>query len=193
MPFPIVLASTSPYRKSILERIGITFITCSPQFDETPIPNESPDDLVKRLSIGKARAVQENYPDSFIIGSDQIAILNDKIIGKPANHDHAVIQLQESSQSIVKLISGVALLNTKTNQIQYAFDTTEVEFKKLSNEQIQRYLEREKPYNCCGSLKAEGIGVSLLKRISGDDPNTLIGLPVIQLICLFENQGVHFI
>ena len=125
-----------------------------------------------------------------IIGSDQVAVLNGKLVGKPGNHDNAVSQLREASGRVVQLYAGVALFNTDTKNLQYDVDTFEVEFRTLSHSRIERYLELEKPYNCCGSLKAEGPGIALLKRLSGDDPNTLIGLPIIKLIGQLENEGI---
>lgn len=193
MKLQIVLASTSPFRRTLLERIGLPFDLASPDIDETPRPDESPLDLVHRLSVQKSRAVQRTYPNAVIIGSDQVAVLNGKPVGKPKNHADAVSQLRESSGSVVQLYTGVALFNTESKKLQYAVDTFEVEFKTLSRPRIDRYLELEKPYDCCGSLKAEGPGIALLKRLSGNDPNTLIGLPIIKLIGLLENEGITLV
>ena len=186
----IILASTSPFRKELLERIGLPFRTASPNIDETPEPDESPLDLVHRLSVQKSRVLRHAHPGAVIIGSDQVAVLNGKLVGKPGNHDNAVSQLREASGCVVQLYAGVALFNTDTENLQYDVDTFEVEFRTLSHSRIERYLELEKPYNCCGSLKAEGPGIALLKRLSGNDPNTLIGLPIIKLIRQLENEGI---
>ena len=190
MSLPIILASSSPYRKAILEKINLRFTTDSPDIDENRLKNETHLELVKRLSIEKSKALSSKYPNSLIIGSDQIAVMDGVIIGKPKNHDDAVDQLKQSSGSVVYLYAGVSLFNTKSQIFQYEMDTFEVEFKEISARQIQKYLEIEKPYDCCGSLKAEGIGISLLSRLTGNDPNTLIGLPLIKLIGLLENEAV---
>lgn len=190
MPSSIILASSSPYRKAILEKINLQFTTDSPNINESRLKRESHLELVRRLSIEKSKILLPKYQNSLIIGSDQIAVLGGKIIGKPKDHADAVNQLKQSSGSTVCLYSGVSLFNTKSQILQYEVDTFEVEFKKISEQQIQSYLEIEKPYDCCGSLKAEGIGISLLNRLTGNDPNTLIGLPLIKLIKLLENEGV---
>ena len=189
----IVLASSSPYRKQILDRTGLKFTTISPDIDENPMLEESPLELVKRLAELKARAVQSQYADALIIGSDQVADLDGKIIGKPRNHDDAVDQLRQSSASTMILYAGVALLNSYSGNLQIAVDTFEVEYRDLSDEIINRYLEIAQPYDSCGSLKAEGTGIALLKRLSGNDPNTLMGLPLIKLIDMLQNEGVEII
>ncbi len=186
----IILASSSPYRRELLERIGLTFTAASPNIDEMPKPDESPFDLVHRLSVQKSRVLRHEYPGAVIIGSDQVAVVNGKLVGKPGNHDNAVSQLRESSGRIVQLYTGVALFNTDSKNLQYDVDTYEVEFRTLSRSRIERYLKSEKPYNCCGSLKAEGPGIALLSRLTGDDPNTLTGLPIIKLVHQLENEGI---
>ena len=189
----IVLASSSPYRKQILERTGLKFTTISPDIDESPLSGESPLDLVKRLAELKTRAVQSRYSNALIIGSDQVAELHGEIIGKPRDHDDAVVQLRQSSASTLILYAGIALLNTSSGNFQIDVDSFEVEYRDLSDEQINRYLEIAQPYDSCGSLKAEGIGITLLKRLSGNDPNTLMGLPLIKLIDLLQNEGIVFV
>jgi MAF protein len=189
----IILASSSPYRKQILDRTGLIFTTASPDIDESPLPEESPRDLVKRLAEQKARAVQPRYPDALIIGSDQVADLGGRIIGKPKDHAAAVDQLRQSSATTMILYAGVALLNASSGYLQIAVDSFAVEYRQLSDDQISRYLEIAQPYDSCGSLKAEGIGIALLKRLSGNDPNTLMGLPLIRLIDMLQNEGVQII
>jgi MAF protein len=189
----IILASSSPYRKQILDRTGLIFTTVSPDIDESPLLEESPRDLVKRLAELKAREVQSRFPEALIIGSDQVAELGGRIIGKPRNHDDAVSQLRQSSASLMTLYAGVALLNSASGNLQTAVDSFAVEYRELSDDQIYRYLESAQPYDSCGSLKAEGIGIALLKRLSGNDPNTLMGLPLIKLIEMLQCEGVVII
>ncbi len=150
-------------------------------------------ELVKRLSTGKAEALVEKYPNALIIGSDQVAEFQGKIVGKPASHADAESQLRQFSGSVLTLHAGVTLINARTGKIQSDADIFEVEFRMISNTQIERYLNLEKPYDCCGSLKAEGMGIALLKRLSGNDPNTLIGLPLIKLINMLMAEGVELV
>ncbi len=190
MSHQIVLASSSPNRKHILERIELEFVAISPKIDESPLSGESPQNLVKRLSVVKAQAVRSQFPEALIIGSDQIANLNGEILGKPGSRDEAFAQLRQSSATTLLLYTGVALLNASSGNLQSAVDTFEVEYRKLSDEQIHHYLDLAQPYDSCGSLKAEGIGITLLKRLTGNDPNTLMGLPLIKLIDMLQNEGV---
>ncbi len=193
--FPqIVLASSSSSRKKILARLHIDFTAAPPDIDETPHAGEMPQDLVRRLAVAKARAVAAQFPHALIIGSDQVAELNGgKIIGKPRDHDDAVAQLKNASGATLTHYTGVALLNTKTGNLQSEVDAFEVAYRKLSDEQIHNYLEAAQPYDSCGSLKVEGIGIAMLKRLSGNDPNTLLGLPLIKLIPMLEAEGVRLI
>ena len=186
----IILASSSKYRVELLQRTGIRFTARSPDIDESAKPGEDARALVKRLSIAKAMALAEFYKDALIIGSDQVAVLNDRIIGKPQDHEGAVRQLESASAQTMTLYAGIALVNTQSMTTQYDLDRFEVEFKKISRSQINNYLNQEKPYDCCGSLKAEGPGMALLSRLSGDDPSTLIGMPLLKLITLLENEHV---
>jgi septum formation protein len=190
MNLPIILASSSPYRKQILERSGIAFESCSPDIDETPQIDESASVLVERLSRQKAQVLADQFPDALIIGSDQVAECNGEIFGKPADREAAIRQLTLASGNVVTLHTGLALLNSKTGIIQSTVDTYEVLSRELSNERICRYIDSEKPYDCCGSLKVEGSGICLLKNLSGTDPNTLMGLPLLRLIDMLENEGV---
>ena len=186
----LVLASTSPYRKILLERLGLHFETAAPRTDETALANETPEALVTRLAEAKARAIAAEYPNALIIGSDQVAVLDGAILGKPGDHETATQQLRNTSGREVKFLTGLCLLNTKTNQAQVKLVPFSVVFRSLSESQIQFYLKQEKPYDCAGSFKSEGLGISLFERLDGDDPNALIGLPLIELIRLLCAEGI---
>jgi len=187
----IVLASTSVFRKMLLEKLSVEFATGSPDIDESTVDNEAPEALVKRLSEAKARALSEDYPENLIIGSDQVACIDDEILGKPGNFDNALLQLRKASGKVVTFYTGLSLLNSANGHVQTLCEPFKVHFRQLNDEQISRYLNHEQPYNCAGSFKSEGYGVSLFERLEGDDPNTLIGLPLIQLIKMLDNEGVH--
>lgn len=189
----IILGSTSRYRKQLLQRLGIEFATAAPGIDETKLDEESPQALVARLSEKKAKAVAENFTDSLIIGSDQVAVLNNEILGKPGNHEKAVQQLLRLSGNTVTFFTGLCLYNTDTSAIQTDVIPFTVVFKKLTPKQIENYLEKEKPYDCAGSFKSEGLGVALFERMEGDDPSALIGLPLIRLCKMFEQENVDII
>ena len=191
-PLPqLVLASSSPYRRRILERLGLAFETESPDVDESPRPGESPEALVARLAETKALEIGRSRPNALVIGSDQVADHDGAIVGKPRDHRDAVAQLSFASGRSIRLCTAVALLNTATGSLQSAVDFYTVGFRKLDRDTILRYLESEKPYDCCGSVRAEGPGIGLLESLRGDDPNTLIGLPVIKLCAMLESQGVR--
>ena len=186
----LILGSSSPFRAELLNKLNLDFGTSSPNIDETPIDNEVPTDLVKRLAEQKAKAIATQHPDALIIGSDQVAVLDGDIIGKPGNHETAMAQLRAASGQTVQFLTGLALLNSQTGRMQSLVEPFEVTFKVLSDRQIQFYLEMEQPYQCAGSFKSEGFGISLFKQLRGDDPNSLIGLPLIQLITLLNNEGI---
>lgn len=186
----IILASSSPYRRAVLERLGLEFRCQSPEIDETTIPGEAPGDLVHRLSQAKAAAVGGGLAEGLVIGSDQVAVLGDRIIGKPADHGDAVRQLRAASGARTILHCGVALLNAATGRIQSAVERVEVECRELAEEEIERYLARDVPYDCCGSLKVEGMGIALIRRIRSDDPNAITGLPVIRLLGMLRAEGL---
>lgn len=189
----LVLASSSPYRRELLERLGIPFEVLAPEVDETPLEDEPAPTLVERLSISKAKAAAEKFPDALIIGSDQVAVHNGRIVGKPHTHDNAVQQLREASGSRITLYTGLALLNATTGNVQSEVVPFHVVFRPLTKEQIENYLRKEQPYKCAGSVRAEGLGISLLERFEGEDPNTLIGLPLIRLVRMLEKEGVQVI
>jgi len=185
----LVLGSSSPFRKMLLERLMVPFTTANPDIDESPLPNETPIQLVERLAIEKAQAIAPKHPNSLVIGSDQVALHGDEIVGKPHTHERAVEQLKQASGKQITLYTGLALINSNNNQVQSEVIPFTVHFKQLSDYVIESYLHKEKPYNCAGSVRSEGLGVALFERFDGDDPNALIGLPLIRLVAMLENQG----
>lgn len=185
----LVLGSSSPFRKMLLERLMVPFTTANPDIDETPLPNETPIQLVERLAIEKAQAIASKHPNSLVIGSDQVALHGDDIVGKPHTHERAVAQLKQASGKQITLYTGLALINSNNGQVQSEVIPFTVHFKQLSDYVIESYLHKEKPYNCAGSVRSEGLGVALFERFDGDDPNALIGLPLIRLVAMLENQG----
>ncbi|GMR20537.1 MAG: nucleoside triphosphate pyrophosphatase [Gammaproteobacteria bacterium] len=189
----LVLASSSPYRRELLARLMVPFEVMSPEIDETPKANETPQQLVERLSIAKAQAIIPQYPNALIIGSDQVAVHGNEIVGKPRDHDHAVQQLQQASGKHITLYTGLALVNAGTGNIRSEVIPFTVVFRKLTDEQIETYLLKEQPYKCAGSVKSEGLGIALLERFEGEDPNTLIGLPLIRLVKMLEAEGLAVI
>ena len=178
---PLILASSSIFRQSLLQRFQISFNTDSPDIDESSLFNESPIDYVTRLSLAKAKTVAARQSDSLIIASDQCCILEGVICGKPDNHKAATEQLQKSANNKVSFLTGLCVLDSKTGLYQVDMIPTHVYFRDLSFEEIDRYLLTEQPYNCAGSFKAEGLGITLFKRLEADDPTALIGLPLIRL------------
>ena len=189
----LILASTSPFRKSVLEKLGLPFDCHAPEVDETPQPGETPAQLVERLSITKAQAVAAHFQQGLVIGSDQVAVIDDEILGKPGNHENAVGQLERASGKTVTFLTGLALVNAESGAIQAEVVPFKVVFRQLTQPQIVNYLNAEQPYNCAGSFKSEGLGIALFERLEGDDPNTLIGLPLIRLIRMLEKEGVTVI
>ena len=185
----LVLGSSSPFRKEVLSSLMVDFETFSPDIDETPFENETPIELVERLAVEKAKEVGKHFENALIIGSDQVALHGSKIIGKPHTHEVAVKQLTEASGKKIELFTGLALLDTRTDEIQHEVVPFTVHFKNLSDDVIERYLRKEQPYNCAGSVRSEGLGVALFERFDGDDPNALIGLPLIRLVYMLEQRG----
>ena len=186
----LVLGSTSPFRKELLERLRIEFITDSPDIDETPLFNETPEDYVKRLSLEKAQVVAKRHDNVLVIASDQCSILNGEIRGKPGNHKNAVKQLTESSGQRVSFLSGLCLFDTSNASWQFDMVPYHVDFRRLNSAEIESYLLAEQPYFCAGSFKSEGLGVTLFERLQGDDPTALIGLPLIRLSEMLRNKGI---
>lgn len=186
----LILASTSVFRKTILEKLGIAFDTASPEVDETALPNETPQQLVERLSIAKAKAIADKNNNALVIGSDQVAVIDGEILGKPGNHDNAVKQLQNASGKTVTFYTGLCLFNSASKHYQSEVVPFKVIFRQLTDAQIENYLLKEKPYNCAGSFKSEALGIVLFDRLEGEDPNTLMGLPLIRLVKMLEKENM---
>ena len=184
----LVLGSSSPFRKMLLERLMVPFETANPDIDESPLDGETPIELVERLAIEKAQAVATTHPNSLIIGSDQVALHGVEVVGKPHTHERAIEQLRSASGKKITLYTGLALINSTTGKIQSEVIPFTVHFKELSERVIESYLRKEEPYNCAGSVKSEGLGIALMERFDGDDPNALIGLPLIRLVAMLENE-----
>ena len=187
----LVLGSTSPFRKAILNKLGIAFETASPDVDETALPNETPQQLVERLSIAKARAVAGKLDGALVIGSDQVSVIDGEIIGKPHTHENAVKQLQNASGKTITFYTGLCLYNSDTQHYQSEVVPFNVVFRQLTDQQINSYLEKEKPYNCAGSFKSEALGIVLFEKLEGEDPNTLMGLPLIRLVKMLEKEQFY--
>lgn len=190
LPFPLILGSTSRYRKEMLERLCLPFITQKPLVDETPFPDESPDALALRLAILKAQAVSQNNPAAIVIGSDQVADLHGHPIGKPGNYERAFEQLKAMSGQTVIFQTAVAVACQKSNFLQSELVPVSVQFRVLNDTEIDRYLRTEEPYDCAGSAKSEGLGITLLDAINNNDPTALIGLPLIATSRLLRAAGV---
>ncbi len=186
----LILASTSPFRRELLARLGLPFSTQAPDADESPQPGEDAPTLTARLAELKARAVARHEPTALIIGSDQAAVLDGAIIGKPADHEGATRQLQRASGQTVVFHTGLCLLDGASGQCQTTVEPFRVVFRPLTAAMIDRYLRREQPYQCAGGFKSEGLGIALFERLEGDDPTSLIGLPLIRLTRMLETAGV---
>lgn len=189
----IILASSSSYRKALLEKLHLDFICASPDIDESINSGESPTQMALRLAHKKAMALTSTYSQHYIIASDQVAMLGQTQLTKPGNPQNAIKQLQLSSGHSVKFFTSVCVLNSATGKFKSAIDTCTVSFKKLTDEQIINYIKLEQPYDCAGSFKSEGLGIALFERIQCDDPNTLIGLPLIKLIGLLEEFNIQIL
>lgn len=186
----IVLASTSQFRKELLGRLQLPFETAAPDADETPLTGESPTETAERLAVAKAKAVAERFPNALIIGSDQVAFHDSQRFGKPGTRENATAQLRSMSGKTVVFHTGLCLLNAATGRIHLRGVPTEVRFRELSDQEISRYLDKEDALNCAGSAKSEGLGISLLEYLRGDDPNALVGLPLIALCDMLRAEGV---
>ncbi len=187
----IVLASSSPFRRELLSRLHLDFDISSPDIDESRLEGETPSELVLRLAKEKANAVAEKIVDVIVIGSDQVAAIDNEILGKPGNLESAVEQLKKISAKRVTFHTGLCVIHTNSALIQTEEIKFFVEFKALSEEKIRRYLHKEPAFNCAGSFKSEGLGISLTNRMNGDDPTALIGLPLIRLTQMLEHIGVE--
>lgn len=187
----LVLASTSIYRKQLLERFGLAFETARPDVDETPLNNETPAATADRLALEKAKAVAKHYPDALIIGSDQVAHRGPIRFDKPGTADRAIAQLREMSGQSITFHTAVCLHNSASGRSLVESVTTEARFRVLTEAEIMRYVQREQPLDCAGSAKSEGLGISLLDYMRGDDPTALIGLPLIALARMLRAEGLQ--
>ena len=187
----LVLASTSVYRSELLKRLQLPFETAAPDVDETPLPGELARATSLRLAQKKARAVAADFPDALIIGSDQVALLEGKQIGKPLTHDNAVNQLRAMRGKTTIFHTALALLNSKTGRMQTEVTENHVTLRNLTDAEIEGYLLKEQPYHCAGSAKSEGLGIALMSKMTGDDPNALIGLPLILLTEMLRRENVR--
>lgn len=187
----LILASSSPYRRALLERLCLPFEYAAPAIDETPRTGETPEQLTQRLALAKARALAERFPAHLIIGSDQVLLLDGQAVSKPGNHAAATEQLKRCSGRTLRFSTGLCLLNSATGDVQLACAPFDVSFRELDSDSIERYLRREQPYDCAGSFKMEGLGITLFRALNGDDPNSLIGLPLIRLCQMLRKEGVQ--
>ena len=186
----LILGSTSPYRRELLERLRIPFDVAAPAVDETPQPHETPQQLACRLAMSKARAVAAQFPDCVVIGSDQVAELDGQALGKPGHHARALAQLQQMSGKTLNYQTAVAVVCLETGFAQMDLAQVKVKFRPLSDTQIEAYLRAETPYDCAGSAKSEGLGIALLEAIENDDPTALVGLPLIRTCRMIEAAGI---
>ena len=186
----LVLASTSPFRRELLQRLGLPFVAVAPRVDETRRPGELPEALVERLAESKARAVAADFPQALIIGSDQVACVAGEILGKPGNRERALAQLTRAAGQAVVFHTGLCLLNSATGRAQVVREPFQVHFRSLTPAQIAGYVDREEPFQCAGSFKSEGLGIALFERLEGEDPSALVGLPLIRLVALLAAEGV---
>ena len=187
---PLILASSSPYRRELLQRLRLPFECASPDIDESPLPGESAEQLVRRLAESKARALAPRYPGHLIIGSDQAAVNGSQILGKPYDIERASQQLEAASGKSVSFLTGLCLLNSQSGRSQVDCVPFTVHFRDLDDARIRRYLEAEQPFDCAGSFKAEGLGVSLFRSTEGEDATSLIGLPLIRLVDMLLAEQV---
>lgn len=187
----LVLASTSPYRRMLLEKVVPNFVCAAPHTDETAQKNETAPELVERLAIAKAKALAEQYPTHFLVGSDQVAVVDGAILGKPGNAENAIQQLTAARGKVVTFYTGLAVYDSATQRLQSCVEPFEVHFRDLTDAEIKGYVALEQPFNCAGSFKSEGLGISLFERLHGDDPNSLIGLPLIKLLGMLREWGMN--
>lgn len=188
---PLILASSSPFRRQLLDRLGLPFECHNPGIDEQRQENEAAEMLVQRLALEKAQAVAKHHPKALIIGSDQVAVLeHGGMLGKPGSEENAIHQLMAASGSRVTFLTGLCLLNAASDKYQLCCEPFSVQFRQLNESMVQRYVKKEQPLNCAGSFKSEGLGITLFERLIGDDPNSLIGLPLIRLTTMLNNEGI---
>jgi septum formation protein len=190
LPRPLILGSTSPYRRELLQRLRLPFEVVRPEVDETPHPGEQPRALAQRLALEKALAVARLHPQAVVIGSDQVADLNGEPLGKPGTHERAVAQLQRMRGHTVVFQTAVAVVCIDSGFAEQALAQVNVQFRNLSDEAIETYLHAEQPYDCAGSAKSEGLGIALLEQIDNQDPSALVGLPLIHTCRLLRAAGL---
>ncbi|WP_051304558.1 Maf family nucleotide pyrophosphatase [Chitinilyticum litopenaei] len=190
---PLVLASTSPYRRELLQRLALPFSVASPEVDETPLAGETAHATSLRLAMAKAQVLRERFPAHLLIGSDQVALLDGVQLGKPGTHERAVAQLQLMRGRTIEFHTALALHNSQSGNTQTHVDITRVVMRDYDDATIERYLRHEQPYNCAGSAKTEGLGVVLIARIDNSDPTAIIGLPMIALSTMLMNEGVQLV
>ncbi len=190
LPRPLILGSTSPYRRALLERLQLPFDTAAPHVDETPLPGEAPATLARRLAHAKADAVARRHPQAIVIGSDQVADLDGVALGKPGTHERAVAQLRAMRGRTVVFHTALAVVCIATGYAAQDDAAVQVRFRDLSDDEIERYLLAERPYDCAGSAKSEGLGIALLDAIVSDDPTALVGLPLIRTARLLRGAGL---
>jgi septum formation protein len=186
----LVLASTSPYRRALLQRLGVHFSVADPEVSEERRPGEAPENMAGRLAEAKARAVANRFPDSLIVGSDQVAVSDGEILGKPLTHANAVRQLSTLSGREAVFHTAVCVHNTRTGVARVRVVPCRVTFRRLGDAVIERYLSKEQPYDCAGSAKSEGLGIALIAKMESEDPSALLGLPLIALVDLLHEQGL---
>ena len=189
----LILASSSEYRRQLLQKLLIPFNSISPKIDETALEDEKPHETALRLAQAKAKKIGTEYPHALVIGCDQVATLDGEQLGKPLNHNNATKQLQMMRGREVTFHSALCLYNAATSNMQAEVVPYLVRFRQLTDEQIENYLTKEQPYHCAGSAKSEGLGIALMERMIGEDPNALIGLPLIKLINMLQNEGVNIL
>lgn len=198
MTFPetgpqLILASTSVYRRELLQRLAVPFSVCAPHVDEQALPNETPKNLALRLALAKANAVATQHPNAVVIGSDQVADLHGKALGKPGNHERAVAQLREMSGQTVVFQTALAVVRMQSGYSAVDLAQVRVTFRSLSDAEIEHYLQTEQPYDCAGSAKSEGLGIALLDDITNDDPTALVGLPLIRTARMIRAAGIRLL
>jgi septum formation protein len=188
---PLILASSSPFRQALLRRLDIEFTTDPPDIDEAPHVDETPEDLATRLAEEKARAVAIRHPGALLIGSDQVALLGARILGKPGNFAAAVAQLLEASGRTLRFLTSVCLFNAATGRLQVDLVPTTVRLREIDRKLAESYIERERPYGCAGAFMIEGLGIALMEAVESEDPTALIGLPLIALTRMLRNEGIE--
>ena len=190
LPEKLILASSSKYRRMLLQRLGIPFDCLPPEIDESPLPGESPLDLVTRLANRKAETVSRKNTQAIVIGSDQMAVFNGQIVGKPGSYEAALEQLTGFSGQLVEFLTAVSVQSRHIQFSEEHTDSTKVRFRTLQRDEIERYLQKEKPFDCAGAFKAESLGITLFESIISDDPTALVGLPLIRTAAMLRRAGL---